>query len=104
MAKFNNSQLVLLDELSGLYNLFCIIDTSGTFEPEIYISGEFVTPTLTNPYLSLRVWIRITLLINESSLFVNSNNSLSTIKDQIDILKVTNKERKFDNTFKWLKF
>ena len=104
MPKFNSSQLSLLDELSELYPLFCIIDNSGTFEPEIYVCNEHVTATAMSPFLSFRRWIRITQIIEANSLYVNNQNSLTTVVTQIDNLKIVNKERKFDNSFTWIKF
>lgn len=105
MDRINNSQLNLLDELAELYPIMCIIDSTGTLGTEVYISHEHITPTITNTYLSIRRWTRITSTIESNSMYVNNQNSLAAIVNQIDMQKYCNRERKFDaNKFTWIKF
>lgn len=104
MEKFNRNQIELLEELSDKYNVFVIIDNSGIFNIEVYISNSYRTATETNPYLSIGNYRKITNIIEQNSVYINNTNILNTILTAIDNLNVVNKEKLFSTHFQWIKF
>ena len=102
--KLSKQQLILLEELSRDYDIYIIIDRCNIIDSEIYVCNEFREATNNTKFHSLRVFKRITDIVDRNSSYVNSNNSLKIITDKIDDMVSKISERKYSKEFYWIKF
>ena len=103
-SKFSKQQIELLESLGNDYNVYVILDRFNIVEPEIYICDEFREAVNNIHFHSLRIYKRITDVISANSTYVNNVNSLGAITTKIDGMDMVVRERKYEESFYWIKF
>lgn len=103
-SKFSKQQIELIESLSINYNVYVILDRFNTIKPEVYICDEFREAVNNIYFHSLRVYKRITSIIDDNSTYINNVNSLGAIATKIESMVMVTKERKYDKSFYWVKF
>jgi len=103
MAKLKKQQLDLLEDLSKDHQIYIIVDRFDLFEPEIYVCNDFREAVNGVAFHSLRNYKKITSIVDSNSTYVNSPSAIGVINTAIDIMIPITQERKYSETFIWIK-